>query len=205
MAAFKKLLPCALLTLLSVSTAAVYGKGQKKASSKKQSAITLGLYTGKEVALSPISLKFPNKGFASHKGFFAAKTINTHFKFETGLAYTTYKRTTDNTNSVYFADHLVKYSIPVSVQYHFATKCRLHPYCGAGFQYSVVPTSNGKQHADVINKQLPQEQNYPSLLLTQGLIYEVNPKLQVQQSFHFTTDDNSRVLGIDLSVGYIIR
>jgi len=139
------------------------------------------------------------------------KAIKPHFKFETGVTYSQFQNQAFIQKNKF--NHTLKpysLSLPATLQYFFLPeKCKLHPYCGAGLQYNInirpntiSPFSGDASSATSAGSETGTK--YISIVFTQGVTYEINTKIQVTQSFHFIPNNNNKILGIDLGVGYTI-
>jgi len=60
----------------------------------------------------------------------------------------------------------------------------------------------GQGGEPVTSRNSIKDTKYISILFTQGVIFEVSTKIQVNQSFHFIPESNAKRIGIDLGVGY---
>jgi len=83
----------------------------------------------------------------------------------------------------------------------------MHPFFGAGLQYNIKPFC---QTAPIYNdggyNYSPQAgTKCISILFTQGVTFEINTKIEIGESFHFIPNNNNRVIGIDLGIGYKIN
>lgn len=175
------------------------GKTKTKKKHNKEN-ITVGFQAG-------ISRSFNatiNQQGNNHR-FFLRKTLNQHLKIETGLDYYMQQKQTINASVTNFSGYQTPYkmTVPASIEYYILPEtCFLRPFCGIGLQYN-----NPKIVAPIgdINTYISNRQpgtRYVSILFTQGVTYEINTRIQVTQSFHFIQNNNEKVFGLDIGVGF---
>lgn len=140
--------------------------------------------------------------------------LTTRFRIETGLSFAAIDRILanriDKTFNIY---QPCKLSAPLTIQYQLGSdKKRLRPYFGAGVQYTQqVISANGeatisKDGNDYYNRSLSNTLKYMNIIFTQGIIYDINPDLQVSQSLHIMPEASGfKPIGINIGVGYRIR
>jgi len=145
------------------------------------------------------------------------KALNAHIKMECGISYSVIQNASSfniNDRTVgnkYYAITQKAYNLalPVTVNYFFLPgHCCMHPYVGAGFQYNLNLTDgsntispfSGDYRASTVNQQTGTK--YISIRFTEGITFQVNTKIQINQSFHFIPDNNNKVIGVDLGFGY---
>jgi outer membrane protein W len=191
-----------LLWTFSIASITVDAQSAKKQNKKgHQSKTTFGIQAGKEITLvAPSFGKRSKANYNNNKSLVLKQQIIQHFKVETGLNF-------GSTSKVNGLDKINKLTLPVTLQYYFLPdKYKLRPYCGAGVQgklYSsenLPSTANSDTQPD--NHSNTADKKYISILFTQGVTFEVNTKIQVNQSLHFIPGNSSRVIGIDIGVGY---
>ena len=209
-----KILFCTLLlSYLTIASFTVFAQSKIKRTTKKpeHKTTTLGIQTGKDLYFNTSSALHNKQGkmhYGTNKALVLRKSLNTHFKAEAGFSY----NTPLNQNGLNFFPAKVpaqnNVSVPVTIQYYFLPeKYKLHPYCGAGLQGNIC-CNNGTQpnyasgdvRPDCCNT--PADTKYISILFTQGVTFEVNTRIQVSQSFHFIPGNTTRVIGLDLGIGY---
>lgn len=127
------------------------------------------------------------------------------FRIETGLSYKDIDRILSNNsrnNKVFNLNESVKYSVPVTLQYQIgSTKSRIRPYIGTGIQYSAINELSKNDATRGIDNNL----RYLNIIITQGLIYDVTPNLQVSQSIHILPENGIKPIGINIGIGYRIN
>ena len=203
------------LFLLTVASVCGYAQDKIKhiAKAEKQ-PITIGFQTGRELLFnsSPLIHSKQNKvHYGINKSLVLRKPLNAHFKLETGLNYASFQNNASTTiNPGRLNNNQYMYSVPVTVQYYFLpSKCRFHPFCGAGLQGNFLDNKNistAPIGLDVAPQNyIPQtDTKYITILFTQGVTFEVNTKIEVTQSFHFVPASTNSIIGIDLGIGYRI-
>jgi hypothetical protein len=139
-------------------------------------------------------------------GIIVRMPIVNHFKAEVALDYTHFlniPKPDNNQPKPLLSGFNNAVSVPVSIQYYFLPKkCKVQPYFGAGtILYSDVKNSlsllgDGEVRAS------QQGTRYISILLTQGIIFEINPKIQISESLHFINEGGNNSFGINFGVGF---
>lgn len=102
-------------------------------------------------------------------------------------------------------------SVPVTIEYNFLPKQnKLRPYVGAGVQYSVYQESYNEYdfYEGVAKRVTSIKANtpYASFVITQGVTYDISPKIQIKESLHFLpqtgSQTNNSALGLSLGIGF---
>ena len=195
--------------LLLCVTGMVYGHSRtekKKRHFLHLSETNIGFYKGARF------FDVSKNGYCSkHKplpvgGIVVRMPIVSHFKAEVAIDYThflNFPKQESPAKSV-FDNNAV--SVPVSIQYYFLPKkCRVQPYFGAGtIVYSDVKNSLSLMENGEI-RPAPQGTKYISLMLTQGIIFEINPKIQISESLHFINEDGKNSFGLNFGVGFKLQ
>jgi hypothetical protein len=194
---------CLLLLLVSVM-----GYGHSRSDKKKHQFLRLcetniGFYKGVKV------FDVAKNGYCSkHKtltssGIIVRMPVVSHFKVEVAIDYTHFLNFPKQENQVITAQNYSAVSVPVSIQYYFLPKkCRVQPYFGAGtIIYSDVKNSLSLIENGEI-KPAPQGTRYISVMFTQGIIFEINPKIQVSESLHFINEGGKNSVGINFGIGF---
>ena len=204
--------------LLATIFCSLFASGQTitKNKSRKKHPTTIGFQTGKDVILSPTYNKPIKVNFGVNNNLFLRKKLKPHFQLKSGLNYDRsqnpiYKYSSADPRSNNSMQQFGGVSIPATLQYYFLPeKSKLHPYCGAGFQYNLnispktispFPTETYPSSGTTAS-QSPGTK-YITILFTQGITYEINTKIQVTQSIHFIPN-TTKTFGIDLGIGYTI-
>jgi len=180
---------------------------------KKTPSFTIGFQTGREQVFRSLSInrEYTKVQAATHNAIVFRKPINKHFKVETGLSYSTIQ---NNTATIKGLDKksLVRpnktSTIPITLQYCFApAKTRLQVYCGAGVRCNINssanPLPNFNSHINPDYRAITGTK-YINVMITQGITFQINTRIQLNQSFHFIPGADT-VIGFDLGIGYDIR
>jgi hypothetical protein len=138
---------------------------------------------------------------------YAQLLLSKKFRIETGLSLNMIQMTGEATspfNKYVFTDQY-GISVPVTVQYYFGKKNkRVKPYIGAGIQYN--SNFNNKRVIEDQPDYIPQTgTRFISILFTQGLIYEVNTKIQVMEHLHFLPSEGVKTMGLDVGIGFKLQ
>lgn len=101
-------------------------------------------------------------------------------------------------------------SVPVTVQYNFLPKdSKVKPYIGAGVQYNVYQEKYSEyDFYEGFAKKVTSIKTYSpyaSFVITQGVTYDISPRIQIKESIHFlpqiNTHSNSAV-GVSFGIGF---
>lgn len=140
--------------------------------------------------------------------------VTTRFRIETGLSFKAIDRILNTRYSKQFnVNEPMKLQVPVTIQYQFAANHKkIRPYFGAGIQYtqqyaaSTTSTLNATEgNGDYNNYNLTNSLHYMNIIFTQGIIYDINPNLQLSQSIHISPENGMKPIGINIGVGYRIK
>ena len=177
---------------------------------KIKNKITLGFQTNKTVLFQLFSTP-KNKQFyrnRNSKSLLVRIPVTKHIKIESGINTTLFNTTGNScaynsknrsTNSQY------NISIPASVQYHFMKKSRIRPFVGIGAIYNLDFFNNNNEHKSDYNTIADEPGlKYINIVFTQGIIFEVNTKIHITQSFHFIPNSNLKTLGLSLGVEFTL-
>lgn len=178
----------------------------------KQAAI-VGFKTGRDLMFNtgPLLNRLKTKINPSNTAsLFLKKSINSHFKAEAAIKYSTFPNTStlqaDLLNKFPRSQKKNTFAIPASVNYYLLPeKSVVHPYFGAGLQINgngVNPYSPSYPGSSYTDNAPESGTKYISILFTQGVTFEINTKIQITESMHFIPANNNKVLGIDLGIGY---
>lgn len=208
----------AIILLLSSSSYAqqVFDNTDYSYYTKIDHKVNVGFQTTKTI-LFDLTKQIPpqKKKSNKHKRYnsamiYAQLLLSKKFRLETGLSLNLIQMPGESTspfNKYTFVDQY-GFSVPVSVQYYFGKKnSRIKPYVGAGIQYNVFATNRKLNEGtlDYISTLPQQGTSYISILFTQGLIYEVNTKIQVMEHLHFLPSEGVKTMGLDVGIGFKLQ
>ena len=164
----------------------------------------IGIYRG--VDLIDVSRPTHNKNYleAVNNSFVVSIPVITHFKVETGLSYRHIISGTQNniTQAVPFGRQQKSLTVPVTIQYFMRPdNCRLQPYFGVGAIFSPEKQSNiiELQNDSYLSH---TGTKYVSIMFTQGVTFQVNTKIQLNESMHFLQIDGKNTMGMNLGIGF---
>jgi len=220
--AYKKILTF-LLTLSCTTFAALCLHAQinlknTKAKPKHNTSATIGFQSGRELLFNSSPLVHSKQSkvhYGLSNSLVLRKPINTRFKAEVGITYGTIQNSSSignvNERASGFSTQKAYYiALPVTINYFCLPEhCKVRPYFGAGIQYN-INLQGGNAISPFSNETYPQENptppgtRYISILFTQGITFQVNTKIEINQSFHFMPDNTNKVFGINLGIGYKI-
>ncbi|MBA3827976.1 MAG: outer membrane beta-barrel protein [Taibaiella sp.] len=99
-------------------------------------------------------------------------------------------------------------SVPVTIQYNFRATKKLRPSIGAGVAYNVYQekyseynfTDGAARNITTIHTSTP----FASFVITQGITYDISPRIQIKQSLHFmpATVNSHSLLGATVGIGF---
>jgi hypothetical protein len=197
-------------TALVITLAAPFIYGQSTVKHKKpakpKQQLTIGLQTGRELLFNSSPLIHSRQSkvhYGISNKLVLRKPINNHFKIETGVNYTNYQSKFNNEINIAHPGSGV-FSVPVTGQYYFMPeRCKCHPYVGAGLQYDLNTGNNTiSPFSDNTAANYQPSKKYVSVLFTQGMTYEINTKIEINESMHFLPNSNYKTIGIDMGIGY---
>ena len=218
MSAFNKILltTSAICYLALVSACVVYGQSKTiQPYGKNKHKITLGFRTGRDVLFhtQPYTAgKNTPIRYAVSSTLVLTKPLNNHLKLESGLRYSVVQNTISplvmNKSSNAVCANPYSLTVPVTIQYYFLPeKSRVRPYLGSGLRYNFNTNQNNITpfYADA-HTEYPDQTGtkYISILFTQGITFEINTKIQINQAFHFIPDNANKTFGIDIGIGFTI-
>jgi len=179
----------------------------------KHSGATIGFQSGRELLFNSSPL-IHSKQSKVHYGISNAlvlrKPLGTHFKAEAGINYNVIQGAnsfSDKTNNNLSTQKAYQLGLPVTINYFCLPEhCRVRPYFGAGVQYN-VNLQGSNAISPFSTETYPTESQMPgtkyiSILFTQGVTFQVNTRIEINQSFHFIPDNANKVIGINLGFGY---
>lgn len=160
----------------------------------------IGFYKG--VSYLDVAKSGHCKHQVSTGGIIVNMPIVHHFKAEVGLDYAHFlsfpkqdkRALPDGNNNI---------SMPLSIQYYFLPqKCRVQSYLGAGtILYADVKNAPSLMDNGELKPTIPGTK-YISLLFTQGIIFEINPKIQISESIHFIKEGANTSIGLNFGIGF---
>lgn len=152
--------------------------------------------------------------YAVSNGVYANKSIGKNLAFEIGVNYASVQNGAfdlrrESHNMLHPEDNSAyNISVPVSVHYYLVpANYRFRPYVGVGMEASkMFYTTYTGMHMDNNMEQQPATTTskvpYVSVAVTQGVVYQVNTRLQIRENIHFQRDNvNGKRFGIDVGVG----
>ena len=219
MSSFNKILITVLaIGYMAIGSSCVYGQVVNPilTAKKHKNNLTIGFQTGTE---APFNSQLLNSGqiktrYAISSTLVLRKTINQHFKIESGLKYSVVENSTLCPTEKYISSKTRRnqpcsVSLPFTIQYYFLPEnSRVRPYVGAGMQYNLVSNFNTISpfttyaQSDINSEQSLTGTKYINILFTQGITFEINTKIQLSQSIHFKPGNPNKTIGIDLGIGY---
>ncbi len=199
----KACFPIALMLLGSLCAEARI-KYAKKENTK--ATTTISLKTGESLSLNTNNFDQGSKVNKKNTGVYVQKKINAHLSVEAGYVQQKDFNKVINTEDKYKLLSTNQFQIPITLQYYvLPTKKKLQPYCGTGFIYNsenLNQSSYTKTDITKVDNNDNTGHKTISIVFTQGISYEVNTKIQVNQSFHFITGTQNQTFGFDLGIGY---
>jgi outer membrane protein W len=168
---------------------------------KKYKALTANFNQGVEY-----SIKGKNKtALTNNCGISLNKQLNNRWKIEGGINFVI---PTDNYKGACKlpADKVSMVTVPATLQYYLLPDHKkVKAYIGAGVQYTANNLNENKSTAEYIPKYNTNGGNhYVSIVYTQGIVIEVNTKIQVRQSFHFIDSGQDKRIGLNIGIGFKI-
>ena len=167
---------------------------------------TISLKTGESLSLNTNNFNQGSKLNKKSTGVYVQKKINTHLSVEAGYVQQKDYSSQINTEEKYKLLSTNQFQIPITLQYYvLPTKRKLQPYCGTGFVYNSENLNQSQfTKTDITRVENSDNSGHKtiSIVFTQGISYEVNTKIQVNQSFHFITGTQNQTFGFDLGIGY---
>lgn len=212
-----------LLTLSCTTFAALCLHAQinlknTKVKPRHSNPTTIGFQSGRELLFNSSPLVHSKQSkvhYGLSNSLVLRKPLNTHFKAEAGVIYGTVQNSSSMTNlndrvGNIAAQKACYVSMPLTINYFCLPEhCKVRPYFGAGIQYN-INVQGGNAISPFSNETYPQENQTPSgtryisILFTQGITFQVNTKIEINQSFHFIPDNSNKIFGINLGIGYKI-
>jgi outer membrane protein W len=207
---------CCLFALLAACTKNADAQDSCTSHCTKKQDWVIGYATGEQLLLG--NSKTVASTFAFTNTISADKNINDNWAVEFELNVSAISKQTNNkiiaiTNGGTCKEYNV--TVPVTFQYYFLPKetkkeCRISPYVGAGVQYNVFQQQyNEYDFSDGSAKRVTSTKantSYASFVITQGVTYDISPKIQLKESIHFIPKQNSaqpgNLLGVSMGIGF---
>ena len=96
-----------------------------------------------------------------------------------------------------------KINIPLTLQYHpLCCGAKIDPFVGMGLQYNFNTATSSQSNPELTFQNTNTGTKYISILFTQGVTYEINTKIDVDESIHFIPGTGSKSLGFNVGIGY---
>jgi outer membrane protein W len=197
-----------ILAFLLCSTLAIpsgYAQAMKASSHRFiHPPFTLGLTRGIDyLDVSRTGYASKLKGIAT-TGMLIRIPIITQFKVETGLKYSHILQA-NAANSQNVSNTLpapsTTISVPITIQYYLNPGNRIQSYIGIGTMLSM---SNVKSPA-LLGKEIAPSttgNEFISLMFTQGIIFEINTKINISEEIHILNTDGKKTMGFNVGVGF---
>ncbi len=199
----KASLPIALLLLSSLCTHARIKHSNKE---KTKNTTTISLKSGESLSLNSNNFAQDSKINKKNTGVYVQKKLNAHLSVEAGYLQQKDCSTQINNQGKYKILSNNQFQIPITLQYYvLPTKSKLQPYYGTGIVYNPENQNKSQYTKNDITKVENNDNSGHktiSIVFTQGISYEVNTKIQINQSFHFITGNQNQTFGFDLGIGY---
>ncbi len=214
MNSLKRILTGTLLAIssLSCSQSIAQGSGQYNLT-RFDHRLTVGFERNVSTLYLPGKVQLSDKtrkAEANYNKVLLRMRLTNMFRIETGLSYKNIDRLLAGVQKASANIDLSKpssISVPLTIQYHFANdRCRLHPYFGAGVQYTRTGNCAAASGDYLLyNTTSSTSSQYLNVILTQGLIFDVTPDLQITQSIHVVPHSGIKPIGLNVGVGYRLK
>ncbi len=170
-----------------------------------------GSFLGFSKGLSLFDIQKPGgrKKYATAitSGFMVNLPLVTRFRAEAGVSFShvlTYERAKQTSGPLSIMQPMAM-SFPLTVQYYvLPKKCRVQPFVGAGILWhpTVVgnPTTLQNNEAFIAYPGT----KYISLLFTQGISFEVNPKIHLTETLHFINSSGGNNFGMSFGISFYL-
>ena len=217
MATLNKLFVSTLvLAYFALGTACVYGQNRITNTGKKKKALTIGVAAGKDLFYQPgpgLFSKHSSPEYATNHTLFARKSITKHVKVEAGINYRTSVTATGNKlpdGTAYQANKTSKLTLPLTIQYYLLPEhSKVNTFVGAGPQVNLLNNASYGYppfSSDIRTDKIPQRgTKYISVLITQGVTFQINTKIQLTETLHFSPANAGNIVGIDIGVGFYLE
>lgn len=212
MASLNKIVVLTLvLCYLALASVCVYGqKISSKPSSKNK--VTVGFQSGRELLFNSSPLihsKQSKVHYAISNTLVLRKPVTQHLKLDAGIKYEIPTPGTAFDKKLFGQKKYSSLSMPLSVEYYFLSEnARVRPFIGTGVEYDLPQNATNISPflSDRKSEEIPfqplQGTRYINILFTQGVTFEINTRIEVSQSFHFIPGNSSKIIGVDIGIGY---
>lgn len=190
-----------LIALLMIAGAA-QAKNRNHQHATRHQPLTIGFHTqaGKILDVGKNRTLRATPSFSN--GFIVRMPLITHFKAEYGLFYNSNLAGNIPTFSpARKSNSINNISLPVTVQYYMRPEHKgLKPYVGVGalLQRCCQTENYPLGDADIARKGT----RYVSLLFNQGVIFEVNPHIELNESIHIVQEKDNTSVGFNVGIGF---
>jgi outer membrane protein W len=171
--------------------------------------VTIGFESATEMQMARQPYQEFYNRLQDSKELFAHKRLTKHFDVQAGIAYTVVPMgiSVGEQNVVKkLKNQPYQLSLPLSLQYNFLSeKSKLRPYIGAGGIYDIIKTSYPVKTTVYTDGNVPSTQNGNKSIgvyITQGVIYEVNTKIEFNANIHFIQEHQCKTVGFGVGLGY---
>ena len=146
-------------------------------------------------------------------GAYITIPFEAHFKLETGLKYSSITNITPPTGNLVHNGKVGKINqptagsntltMPVTLQYYFNTGAgnRIQSYFGLGTLFTFNRQATGLLQTEGKPNISTSGSEFINLMFTQGIIIEVNTKIQLKESIHVISYDGQYNYGVDFGIG----
>ncbi len=204
MLSIKRICAITLLSLVAVSSVLAANRSTKKHKFIRFSDCYVGFYKGCEV-LYPRRIENADKFIQIPEQEISLKIpVSNHVKFETGICFTSAPGCAPIILMAARSEE--SFSVPIVLDYYLLQrKSKLQPYFGAGVMVGTEPRRLFLQQLDdkeQYNTAYPGTK-FISILFTQGMTFEVNTKIQLNETIHFlSTQSSPNTFSIGFGVGF---
>jgi len=167
----------------------------------------LGLQSGAALLIENPYNTQPNK-YAFNQGVYVRKDVNDHVSMKVEVNYASIKSTMGSKDmfTAKGVGKLYNLSIPVTVEYNISMSKKLKTFVGAGLVINTSQDSytlyNFKEGYVNTVKTIKTSSTSGSIIFTQGVTYDISPRIRLSQSVHFIPRGacNCKQLGINFGI-----
>ncbi len=196
------------MAYLAIGSACVYGQGLLFDNHYKK-RFTIGFQTSREYIFTSFSPRTVKIKSAVASTLMVERALSKHFKASGGIKYSVVQNTASIRGLQTKGVNAYRLAAPMSLQYYFLPEnSRFNFYTGAGAQFNFLLDNDDNTefssalHADPVNA---TGTRYISVLFKQGMTFQINTKIQLNQSLHFIPGNAEKTLGLDFGVDYRIH